>query len=670
VAGKACDSGASRAVAGGATGVRMMHPVWEEIPDAQNGYIHDYSDHLVMIYEACEILTGQIAKGMERGRCLSFKSEESQLDLQFQTCAATVFKEIKKILKQRDLHKMLIQVLVPVHKQNQEQKVLLSGLAGVLRTAEKENPALTCQLIEIEPDNFKEPEALLQIIRRSRNLSATLQDPHIRYQSGDTSVLGKISVLKWRELKPSKATAATPWREGGVYLITGGLGGLGVIFAEEILRSVVSAKVILAGRSSLSLDKADKLSRLDPTGARVLYRQADMADRDSVYGLIESILHDFNTLDGIIHSAGMIMDNFMIKKTPEEFLTVLSPKVSGAWNLDMATSALALDFFVLFSSLSGVAGNPGQADYACANAFLDQFARYRDEMAASGERSGKSLSLNWPLWRDGGMHLAGDTAESHSESGIIPLQRSTGIRAFYQSLSANPCQVMVLEGELKVIDALFTPQPLKEKGGKEKAERSLDRDDSRMEIKLTEPQLLHTETARYFRRLLASFLKLSVDRIDDNVPFERYGINSIVVMKINEELERTFGPLSKTLLYEYQDIDELTGYFTKSHAEKLMELFDISGSSETRNKIDANSENPEEIDDNSLNPGNSNANSLHSDDINDNCLNPDNINSNSFNPEMEIAPYRDEKVIEALEGFTQGELTIDQLEALIEQGER
>ncbi|MCP4368758.1 MAG: KR domain-containing protein, partial [Deltaproteobacteria bacterium] len=143
----------------------------------------------------------------------------------------------------------------------------------------------------------------------------------------------------------------------------------------------------------------------------------------------------------------VISDNFILKKTAEEFRKVLLPKVTGTINLDKATQGIALEFFVLFSSGAGAMGNIGQADYATANAFMDRFAAYRNRLVDSKERNGQTLSVNWPYWREGGMgvdHVSEAMIKQSTE--MVALQTGTGIRAFYQSLNSNHSQTMVMEG--------------------------------------------------------------------------------------------------------------------------------------------------------------------------------------------------------------------------------
>lgn len=114
--------------------------------------------------------------------------------------------------------------------------------------------------------------------------------------------------------------------------------------------------------------------------------------------LLQSICRNFGTIHGIVHSAGVIRDNFIIKKTQDELKEVLAPKVAGLVNLDQASKDLSLDFFILFSSLAGSLGNPGQADYATANAFMDTYAGYRNALVALRKRQGQTLSIGWPLY--------------------------------------------------------------------------------------------------------------------------------------------------------------------------------------------------------------------------------------------------------------------------------
>ena len=152
-------------------------------------------------------------------------------------------------------------------------------------------------------------------------------------------------------------------------------------------------------------------------------------------------------LNGVIHSAGVLRDSFVIKKTEAELRAVLAPKVAGLLALDAATRDQELDFFVLFSSLAAVFGNVGQADYAAANGFMDAYAAWRDGLVACGERSGRTLSLNWPLWAQGGMQVDGATLAAMRRQGLTPLASEAGLEAFVQALAFEGPQIAVLAGD-------------------------------------------------------------------------------------------------------------------------------------------------------------------------------------------------------------------------------
>ena len=117
--------------------------------------------------------------------------------------------------------------------------------------------------------------------------------------------------------------------------------------------------------------------------------------------------------------------------------------------MDKASKNSKLDFFVVFSSGSGVIDNTGQADYACANAFMDAYAEYRNDLVRSEKRSGKTLSIDWPLWKEGGMQIDKETEKMmRQSSGMIAMESETGIRAFYHALASARDQVMVMKGDI------------------------------------------------------------------------------------------------------------------------------------------------------------------------------------------------------------------------------
>ncbi len=428
---------------------------------------------------------------------------------------------------------------------------LQAAIGGFAKSLRLENPRFIYKTIELvtggEGDIWNIP--LGQII--STEFHAGDDPVQIRYKDGLRYVKQYIEIAM--EAEP---TTPLPLKERGVYLITGGAGGLGLIFASHLAEKV-KAKLVLTGRSALSPDKEQKLRELEARGAEVLYLAADVTRPDEAAVLIRRIKARFGQLNGIIHSAGILRDSFILKKSSEEMEEVLGPKIFGTMNLDEATIHENLDFFVLFSSTAAELGNLGQCDYAYGNHFMDHYARWRSE----NQRSGKCLSLNWPLWREGGMQIGDDLVRAMKQTlGLEPLETRAGLEAFEAGLKADVTQLMVLKGDAAQIRAWGKPNS--------QVPRTLQAG-----ADLTEPEYagLQDKTEAYLKQILGREIKLSVDKIGSREPLEKYGIDSVMVMNLTRELERDFGALSKTLFFEYQTIRDLAGYFMKQHRRALAE---------------------------------------------------------------------------------------------------
>ncbi len=306
-----------------------------------------------------------------------------------------------------------------------------------MKTGKLENPKISGQVIGIEAD-----ESAGGLAEKLKSNKKRYYDKEIRYEGG------KRKVRQWEEVKiPEDAAEQLPWKDNGVYLVTGGLGGLGLIFAREICGKVKNPALILTGRSKLNKEKMEAIKALSEAGGRVSYREADVTDKEAVEGMIKGIAGEYGGINGIIHSAGVIEDSLIMKKTEDEIGSVLGPKVRGLVNIDDAAKDMELDFFALFSSMAGVMGNVGQADYAIANGFMDRYAERRNMLAGKKERKGKTVSINWPLWAEGGMKVSpGEEKFMRQNSGMTAMPASEGIKAFYKSLAGDRDQVMVING--------------------------------------------------------------------------------------------------------------------------------------------------------------------------------------------------------------------------------
>jgi len=449
-----------------------------------------------------------------------------------------------------ELPATLVQLVCSVRGED----ALLSGLIGMIRSAGLENPAIVPQLVLVDPAAGPEPTARRILESRDRG-----DDRVVRFRDGVREV------LTWHEL-PMPERTALPWREGGTYVLTGGLGGLGLIFARDLLRSVRNASVLLSGRSALDDDRRHLLEGLCRPHARVEYTRLDVADPDAVEAYLTGVRREHGALHGIIHGAGVLRDGFVAHKSAGELREVLAPKTAGTLNLDAASKDDALDFFALFSSTAAVTGNVGQADYAAANAFLDAFAHHRGALVAQGLRSGRSLSLNWPLWAEGGMRVDAETQSAlREQTGMHALRTESGISVFHASLGSDHCQVMAVEGDGPLIRrTLLRQQPATAESAPAPAPVPAAAGE-------TDDEALRDRVLRRLGQMFSAVIGLPSAKIDAQAPLSAYGIDSVVVARLNRKLAGVFPGLPKTLLYEFNSLDALARHLLRTHRQQCLD---------------------------------------------------------------------------------------------------
>ena len=248
----------------------------------------------------------------------------------------------------------------------------------------------------------------------------------------------------WSEYRPQQPIAK--YNTPQVSLITGGLGGVGSALAKYLSR-VAGSGLVLVGRRSLDESQREFINELRRDGAEVVYWQTDVSDSQACVRLVHKITQRFGQLDNIYHCAGVTRDAFLINKTRAQVDEVMAAKVRSCENLDNASAHLALKHFVLFSSISAVLGTLGQTDYGTANAWLDNFARNRNQDTS---RAGHCLSVNWPLWAAAGMRPDAATETwLKQHMGMHAMPTEIAFATLQQLLADKLDQAMVLYGERK-----------------------------------------------------------------------------------------------------------------------------------------------------------------------------------------------------------------------------
>ena len=524
----------------------LCQPVWHAVTAVESVVLPVYSDRLTLL--CGEPFNTLCLTDQHVGELVCLSSSAQSSGQFFEQIACAAFEHVRALLEHRPKGRALIQLVIARHGAN----ALLAGLAGMLKTAALENSRVSGQLIEVDA-SVTEPELFDYL-----NQSAAYPDvAHVRYVSGRREVFG------WKEIVSGLPASVLPWREGGVYLVSGGAGGLGLIFAKEIAQAQPKSTLILIGRSRLNQDTQKHLCDLRSQGCQIEYQQCDVAKQKEVEQLILDISERFGAIHGVLHCAGINRGRYILKKSPAEFAAVLAPKVLGAQHLDWATRLFKLDLFVVFASGAGAVGYAGQSDYACANGFLDCFATYREQQVKAGLRSGRTLAIDWPLWKDGGMRVDQTSEDALREStGMSAMTTPNGIGAFYEALSTDFPQVAVVAGDPQRIRlALLAPQLQ----GKISSQQSVI---SQSKTDVVASKTLLRATLEQLKTVLADQLKVAASELESEVALEHYGIDSVMIIELNARLEFIFGPIPKTLLFEVQTLGQLAQYFLENYASE------------------------------------------------------------------------------------------------------
>ncbi|MFD1990497.1 SDR family NAD(P)-dependent oxidoreductase [Paenibacillus nicotianae] len=410
----------------------MLVPEWLEQDTVTVPEI-SFHQHIIMICSPSTQIAEQVQQELPEAVCIQLNCDKHlPLEQRFGKTALEAFTQVQQLLQSKPEGSILVQMVVV----NDQDYQLYTALSAMLKTAELEKPNLIVQMIEL--DAFA---AAFHPVDKLCECRDSAGDTHISYHDHQRYI------STWQEFVPHATSAKQAWKDKHVYLITGGMGGIGYLIAQDIAQTVTEPILIMTGRSILDEDTRIKLNTLQEYGAQAFYYVSDIANPEDVSTLMENIQMKFGQLNGIIHSAGVLKDSFMIRKTPAEWNHVLAAKVNGTLYLDQYSQSFELDFFVLFSSLAGVLGNIGQSDYATANAFMDQYAHYRNKLVDTAKRTGHTLSINWPLWENGGMQMDTQSTSAMKQiSGMLPIDYSTAIHALHQALAHKQSQMVVMYG--------------------------------------------------------------------------------------------------------------------------------------------------------------------------------------------------------------------------------
>ncbi|MGX5556801.1 SDR family NAD(P)-dependent oxidoreductase [Bacillus cereus] len=308
-----------------------------------------------------------------------------------------------------------------------------AALLGPVKVIPLEHTNITCTSIDL-PVFDKQGLEAKQIRQLLDEVRSDGTDPIVAYRGGHRLV------QTFEEVDVENGKTSLPrLRENGVYLITGGLGDMGLAFAEK-LASTAPVKLILVGRTTPNLEQQAFVRQLQEKGSEVLILQADLTDRAQLQAVIEQVQLRFSTIHGVIHAAGLADGALILRRTAENTDNVLAPKIRGTLLLDEMLRGIELDFVVLCSSMASVHGGFGQVAYSAANAFLDAFAHYK-----SARENHLILSINWDRWRNVGIARSVEMLHHQLTGEELKggITRAEGQEAFMKLLGTNVPQITV-----------------------------------------------------------------------------------------------------------------------------------------------------------------------------------------------------------------------------------
>lgn len=451
------------------------------------------------------------------------------------------------------------------------------ALSGLFRTLAMEKPRIKSAFINLDKDIIQiDKTALLTLLEQE---VAQLDNNYLHLRR---SLDGRFQ-FKLSESKFSPPTV-TRFKIGGVYLISGGMGMIGIAITKQLLQRF-GATVVLLGRSQLDECKQGQLDALSSFGGHVEYMPMDITNLDEVTACIERVITDHGRLDGVIQSAGQLKDCLFENKTWSDFKTVVDVKTEGTLNLDLATQNLNLDFFVLFSSMSSVFGSVGQADYVVGNTYLDHFAATRNRLCADGQRYGLTLSINWPLWIEDGtepnnpMAKYKPLADFLSKTfGIDPLTLEQGVALFFKVVdSATPThhQIAAFRGNREKILATVVGEQAQEMDASVSS--------------AIKPQAVVTENRTSLQDIIASLstlisdmIKLPVDDIEDSVNLGDIGFNSVLLQQLANRINEQYAvTIPTSAFFTYNTVEKIAEYIQKERPDLMLETSaDISAAPE------------------------------------------------------------------------------------------
>jgi acyl transferase domain-containing protein/acyl carrier protein len=359
----------------------------------------------------------------------------------------------------------------------------------------------------------------------------------------------------------ARAATDSRFHADRTYLITGGLGGLGLTTARWMIEQG-ARHLILLGRSTPSQTAAAELAQMREMGTTVMVAQADVARREDVAAVLSEAERTMPPLAGILHAAGVLEDGILTQLDRGRFRQVTAPKIAGAWNLHVLTRGQPLAFFVMYSSASSLLGSPGQGNYAAANAFLDALAYHRRAQGLP------ALSINWGPWADVGLAAARvNRGQRLALAGVGSIAPAQGMRILGRLLRGRRAQVGVLPLNLRqwrqsypqLAETPLLSGILQHEGGLE--EGQAEPNAMRAALVASAPSERIALLEAHLQDQMSRVVRLPAAQLDSRTSFKNLGLDSLMALELRNRLEASLGlTLPVTMVFGYPTVTALAAH--------------------------------------------------------------------------------------------------------------
>ncbi|MEY4518486.1 MAG: hypothetical protein RLZZ499_1085, partial [Cyanobacteriota bacterium] len=436
-------------------------------------------------------------------------------------------------------------------------------------------PSINYSIVDLWQITQDKPELIQQMLRklhsklhkRSQFIAETFKPlPHTVFTQEQTIAAfrymqqgkhqGKIIIAQESfEDQGKQPFAPTHKTYTGTYLITGGMGAIGLQIAQWLVTKGVT-NIVLLGRNDIKPELESSLKKIQDK-AQVKLIKADIANTDQLAQVLIQIELELPPLKGVVHCAGIISDRTIAQQDWRSFEQVLAPKVQGAWNLHHLTQKYDLENFILFSSASSLLGSAGQANYCAANAFLDTLAHARRTLGLP------AIAINWCAWKNTGLAANTQITKGLKQQAIGSIKPNQGIEILEQLLLNAPAQIGVIPFDWDVWQQHNSVTPYYEDLVSVPA-YSENSSDYKQHLLTAIPEQREYLLKKQISQQLGDILGIKdLDKIDLASGFAELGLDSLGSVELINKLQYSYNlKLSPTVIFDYSNLTALTNYLS------------------------------------------------------------------------------------------------------------